>query len=191
MINNPQFTEGWPSRILTGEIEDRQLVDQLVAHILTNYNLSSSSANVNTENLFSDPFFDEFKNKIVIPAFDYWLKNCLGISYNDVQTEIFMRAWITGAHNGYSIMSHNHSGAHLSAVFYLLNDAPEAGGEIVFFDPRGNANRGYKPHWNHFFAPERMTAPAYTFAVFPSFIYHQTTPFNGNIRLAVPVDLFI
>ncbi len=190
-MNNIQFTSGWPSQILVGEVSNTSLVDNVANYILSKYDLTQPSSEINRQDLFKDPFFNEFKQEVVVPAFNMWLQQCLGKTINEIDTETFMRAWITGAHNGYNIMSHNHSGAHLSAVFYLFNDSPETGGNIVFFDPRSNANRGYKPHWSHLFEPVTLKTTTYTFAVFPSFIYHPTTPFKGNIRLAMPVDLFI
>jgi hypothetical protein len=60
------------------------------------------------------------------------------------------------------------------------------------FDPKANANRGYKMNvWGEMFEPVRLKTPSYTFAVFPSFVYHQVTQYAGNMRIAIPVDLFI
>lgn len=190
-MDNLQFTEGWPSKILSGSIRQKDLVDQVVNHLLTNYDLERPPGDINDQNIFKDPFFEKFKKEVVIPAFDHWLRDSMNTSISSMNKDYSMRAWITGVYNGYNIITHNHSGAHLSAVFYLFNDAPQSGGEIIFFDPRANANRGYKSEWNSYFSPFTMKVPSYTFAVFPSFIYHQTTPFGGNMRLAMPVDLFI
>ena len=188
---NTTFSPGWPTNILSGEISNKELTDRVVEHLLINYDLEHPPGDINQQNLFKDSFFDEFKHEVIIPAFNIWLGQCLNSSVEELNPNYSMRAWITGVYNGYNIITHNHSGAHLSAVFYLLNDSPEAGGEIIFFDPRGNANRGYKAAWTNYFAPVTMQVPSYTFAVFPSFLYHQTTPFGGKMRLAMPVDLFL
>jgi hypothetical protein len=77
-------------------------------------------------------------------------------------------------------------------VFYLLNEEADAGGDIIFLDPRSNANRSYKINdWGKWFEPIRLKTPSYTFAVFPSFVYHQVTPYSGKLRIAIPVDLFV
>jgi hypothetical protein len=90
------------------------------------------------------------------------------------------------------MINHNHSGAQLSAVFYLLNDNINAGGEIVFHDPRTNANRGYNSDvWGCLFEPMRLKPESNTFFVFPSFLYHQVTEFTGKLRIAIPVDLYV
>lgn len=180
---------GWPTHILAGEITQQHIVDESVSHILQEYNLERPPGDINSENIFEDPALQMFKEQIVEPSFDKWLQN-IGKSIYDYPNRS-MRAWITGTGYDYNIMTHNHSGAHLSAVFYLFNDSPDAGGELVMFDPRANANRAYKADWTEYFSPIKLKTPSYTFAVFPSFVYHQTTPFKGKLRLAIPVDLFI
>jgi hypothetical protein len=187
---NEKFIDAWPSPILTGEVENKQIIDDVIQHILENYNLERPPGEINDQNIFEDQSFNDFKNQIVIPAFDHWLKTHIKKEITEFKS-YKMRAWITGAHAGYSMTTHNHSGAHLSAVFYLINDAPDAGGEIVLFDPRFNANRSYEADWREFFAPMKLKTPSYTFAVFPSFVYHQVTNFSGTMRLAIPVDIFL
>lgn len=185
------LTSGWPSPILTGEIADKNLVDETVSHILMNYNLEFPPGEINDNNILKDIFFDKFVKNIVEPAFDEYLNQVLGRSLYDFPEKKY-RAWITGSYNGYSMMTHNHSGSHLSAVFYLLNETPDSGGEIILFDPRSNANRGYQiKDWASFFAPVRLKTPSYTYTIFPSFVYHQVTQYNGRMRIAIPVDLFI
>jgi hypothetical protein len=87
--------------------------------------------------------------------------------------------------------AHNHSGSQLSGVFYLFTDDTSTG-KITFFDPKGNANRGYNPaKWNSLFSPLTLTAESGSFVIFPSYLYHQVSFFTGNIRIAIPVDLFL
>jgi hypothetical protein len=86
---------------------------------------------------------------------------------------------------------HNHSGSYLSAVFYLLCEENDKGGEIVLQDPRFNANRGYKEEYNNWFNNEIMTPKTGQFIIFPSFLYHTVKTFYGKIRLAMPVDLIL
>lgn len=185
------LTAGWPSPILIGEIENKALVDDTVQYILETYDLEHPPGEIKDSNIFEDTYFDNFKKEIVEPAFDQWFKQVRNKSVYEFKDREY-KAWITGVQNGYSMLSHNHNGSQLSSVFYLLNDNPEAGGEIIFYDPRSNANRSYKNEdWLDFFEPLRLKVPSYTFAVFPSFIFHQVTTFEGHMRLAVPVDLFI
>jgi hypothetical protein len=188
-MNN--FTHAWSNPILTGDIENTELVDKLVSHILTNYSLDSPPGEVNKQNILEDEEFIPFLKEIVEPTFDEYLKNIIGKSLYEFPNREY-RAWITGAKNGYNILTHNHNGCQVSGVFYFYNDDPDAGGEIVLLDPRFNANRSYKSsHWDNLFKPIRMEAKSNSFVVFPSFIYHQTTPFQGKLRIAIPVDLFI
>jgi hypothetical protein len=102
-----------------------------------------------------------------------------------------MTAWITGSHSGYAIKAHNHSCSQLTGVFYLLNDSPEDTGQLTVFDPRANANRAYNDDWSEYFKPIDIKAYSYTYVVLPSFLYHQVASFSGNMRMAIPVDLFV
>ena len=85
---------------------------------------------------------------------------------------------------------HNHSGSHLSAVFYLLCEEKN-GGNIVLHDPRTNANRGYVDDFQSMFDKVRFTPSSGDVLIFPSFLYHNVETFNGKMRLAMPVDLTI
>jgi hypothetical protein len=184
------ITNGWPSQILVDTISQKNIVDELVSHIFQTYDLSVPPKDFGKINILDDPAFDDFISEIVEPSFNLWLVSCLGKKLSDFDDRS-MKAWITGANNGYSMLNHNHSGAQLSSVFYIFNDNENAGGEIVFFDPRHNANRAYKSAWSNYFDPYRLKTPSYTYAVFPSFVHHQVTEFKGNIRLALPVDLYL
>jgi hypothetical protein len=185
------LTKGWPSPILIDTMENKNLVDETANYILKTYDLNLPPSENNKENIFDDKNLKEFKQEIVEPAFDSWFKQVRNQSIYDYRQRSYT-SWITNFNNGYSMVTHNHNGSQLSAVFYLLNEESDFGGEIVFFDPRSNANRAYNNKmWKDFFEPLVLKVPSYTFAVFPSFIYHQVTNFRGKIRLAVPVDLYV
>lgn len=185
------LTTGWPSPILIGEMEDKVVADNTAQYILENYDYRNSPSEVEKKNILEDKNLSEFKTKIVDPCFDQWLKQVRNKSLDDFQKRSYT-SWITGSNEGYSMLAHNHNGAQLSAVFYLINTDVDKGGEIVFYDPRGNANRSYKnADWGDFFEPLRVKVPSYTFAIFPSFIFHQVTTFRGHLRLAIPVDLYV
>ena len=102
-----------------------------------------------------------------------------------------LRSWITGTRNGYMIPAHNHSGASVSAVFYLMCEEDNQGGELVAIDPRTNANRGYKDEFKPLFANLVYTPQSGEYLMFPSYLYHHTNVFTGSLRLAMPVDLFL
>lgn len=182
----------WPTNVLVDDIEKIPLIDTLCQHILQNYDLNNFEiSDLSDKNIFEeDSFFYEFKKEIVEPSFDEWLKNILKTSIYDFKNRS-LKAWFAGSQIGYNMVTHNHSSASLSAVFYLLIEGNK-NGDVFFFDPRTNANRGYKDEkWNKLFQSFVFTPKSYSFMVFPSFLYHQVTPFNGNIRLAIPVDLYL
>jgi uncharacterized protein YvpB len=182
----------WPTNILIGNIKNVDLVDSISQHILQNYNLENMEiSDLSDRNIFKeDSYFDDFKKNVVEPCFDDWIKQILKSSLYDFKN-FHLKAWFSGSQIGYNMVNHNHANASLSAVFYLIIEGNK-NGDVFFFDPRTNANRGYKEEpWDKLFQPFIFEPKSYSFVVFPSFLYHQVTPFNGNIRLAIPVDLYL
>lgn len=131
-----------------------------------------------------------FKEEAILPAFNSFLRNTLGKELED-WASYRTHGWLAGTGNDYSINYHNHSGAQLSAVFYLLCEEQDSGGQITFTDPRQNANRGYDSNFSEWFKHLSFTPKSGDIVVFPSFLYHFVSIYQGNIRLAIPVDLFL
>jgi len=59
------------------------------------------------------------------------------------------RAWLCGSGPNYSMQPHNHANSAVSFVFYFQ---AKDGGDVVFHDPRMNANRGYQTEFQEAFA---------------------------------------
>jgi len=180
---------GTPIEILN--VDKNDILGNLQYHIMTNYDLNNPISDFGNDNLFNDKSaaIQNFKDKIVIPAFNnYILKN-----YNvDVSKDpnVF-KCWITGTKNGYYMVSHNHSGAQFSGVFYLLAEEQNQGGSIIFTDPRYNANRGYDERFQKNFSPEILKPKTGDFVIFPSYLYHYVEQFKSSLRIALPIDMFL
>ena len=144
------------------------------------------SANVSGDNILDDPFLKDFKTFIVSCFSNY----CENFNIDLKNKDYDLRAWITGYGTNYAMPKHNHSGSHLSGVFYLLCEE-KTGGNIVLHDPRTNANRGYIDEFQSMFEKVRYTPTSGDVLIFPSFLYHNVETFNGKMRLAMPVDLTI
>lgn len=192
-MSNQSYCDLWSSRILLGNISEQELLENVCNEIIANIDFtkpfSDFQENINVfdfgENL------QKFRDTVVISAFEAYLQS-INLSYNDFDG-YWLRSWITGMSSGYYIPYHNHSGASLSAVFYLLvdNSDTSSGGELVFCDPRTNANRGYLGQFKTMFEEKRVKPVTGDYAIFPSFVYHYSTPYSGKIRLAMPVDLYL
>jgi len=159
----------------------------ITQHLLTEYgDANKKSANVSGDNIFDDPILNKFKEDHVIPRFRQFCSPYLELYEKDYD----IRGWLTGYGTNYAMPKHNHSGSHVSAVFYLLCENNH-GGDIILHDPRTNANRGYIPEFSKMFDPIRFTPQTGDVLMFPSFLYHNVETFRGKIRLALPVDLTI
>ena len=188
------FNYCWPTPILKKKIQDNTLLEKVTNHILLNYTDKKRSFNLNI-NLFEDEFFEEFKQKEVIPVFEEYLKNNLDINLKE--ENYVLKAWLTGSaisyEDGIAMPKHNHSDSHISAIFYLLSEEKDLGGSLVICDPRFNANRGYHVNlkFKKMFDSQRLLPNTGDILVFPSFTYHSVDLYYGKLRLAMPVDLFL
>lgn len=182
----------WPTPILKDTISDKNILNETVNYILTNFTNEDLkvSLSMKDENLFSDKNYNDFKNKIVIPSFQKYIK-LQNIDIDLSKKEFFVKGWITGNKSSYFVPKHNHSGSMLSAVFYLLCEEQNQGGALAIHDPRHNANRGYTSEFNSWFEKIRFFPKSGDILIFPSFAYHSVETFFGKMRLAVPVDLFL
>jgi len=90
------------------------------------------------------------------------------------------------------MQSHNHSGSPFISVFYIYaDDEKDVGGELILNDPRTNANRGYSEDFQKIFQSIKHKPITGDVLVFPGYVYHAVNPFMSNLRVAIPVDLFL
>lgn len=181
----------FPTKAYLGEIQDRELQSQVINEVFTNDELLNTSSLDNYGTLFhnDNSILERFRKEIVIPAFDTYLKQTIDQSLDNFDYKL--GSWITGRGNNYSMIRHNHQGSYLSAVFYLLAETRGQGGEIVFHDPRSNANRGYTQEFDRWFDNVSHEPATGEYLVFPSFLYHYVNTFKGSNRIALVVDLFL
>lgn len=182
-----QFKDLWPTTIGSGKFD----VPGLVEHIFTKYDLQAPPSDVGGYNIFDDdsPVMQSLVNT-VYSSFDQYLYGTVGKHISDYQSHEF-KGWITGHGKDYSMTIHNHSGAHLSGVFYVMAEDQQSGGDIVLSDPRTNANRGYDEWFDPLFARKHHRPQTGDFMIFPSFTYHHVNPYYSTLRICIPVDLYL
>jgi hypothetical protein len=187
---NKGFNQLWPTVTYLGEI-DHTILESVCQTIFSEIDLEHPTGDFQKFDLLKDgsEIFQQFRDTVVWPAFENYLKHL------DINIEEFpnrkVRSWLTGVYNGYAIPAHNHSGASVSAVFYLMCSDQYRGGELVLLDSRTNANRGYKEQFKKLFENKTYLPTSGEYLIFPSHVYHHTIPFTGSMRLAMPVDLFL
>jgi len=184
-----EYKDLWPTTFGIGKFECPEMLD----YIMTNYDLNDMSSIIESNgfNMFDTehPAIDKFK-KMCTDNFDEYLQRNLGRPLSD-WSGVQLKSWVAGHGKDYNMTIHNHSGATLSAVYYLLAEEKDFGGECIFADPRMNANRGYDTKFKPMF--ERFTHLPATgdYLIFPSFAYHHVNPYTSALRFCLPVDLFV
>ena len=99
-----------------------------------------------------------------------------------------LKSWVNKYEHGHPGMeAHTHAGSHLSAIVIL--EAGE-GGEIVFYDPRGFASRGYDLRFRPMFEPTVYQPEQGDVLIIPSFLYHSVRP-TKQLRLSAAFDLYL
>lgn len=182
----------WPTAVLCDKMTQQTVVDNACQEIFTKYDLSLPVSDFSTDGIFinCDDGLTQFKEQIVIPSFEKYLNTAFNTSLDEYNS-YRIKGWLAGGGENYSMVYHNHSGAHISAVFYLLAEEQNYGGDIVFSDPRHNANRGYDRKIRESFNNVHHTPTTGDILIFPSYLYHYVNPYYSSLRLAVPVDLFL
>jgi len=170
----------------------QDISDRMVQTILQEYDLYNPLNDFGAINILDNPHevITEFRETVVYPAFNSFLNHTLNKSIADWGGHR-LHGWIARYGDGTSLNYHNHRGSQVSAVFYLMCDTNDKGGQIVFTDPRQNANRGYDTVFQEWFKHLSITPNSGDIVVFPSYLYHQVTTYQSNIRIALPVDLFL
>lgn len=191
-LMNNGFNQLWPTTVLYDRIEDQALLERVINEIYTEFDMSKPPSDFGALNIFASDsvVFTEFREKIVLPSFDRYLREVYNVCLDDYKSHS-VKGWITGNVEGYNMASHNHSGSHLTSTFYVIAEDTQTGGHIVFTDPRSNANRGYPSEMQTQFNPVTHRPVSGEFMIFPSFLYHHVTTYYSNFRLCIPVDLFL
>lgn len=161
----------------------------LAEHILTNYNMHDPPSDFNCNILEDDSQPIKDLKSVAHSNFSHYINKNFGVDINRYQCLI--KGWITGHGDGYNMALHNHAGAHFSAVYYVMAEEQDQGGEIIFQDPRTNANRGYDLSFQPFFKPHVIQPKTNECVIFPSFVYHQVSQYNSRFRIAIPIDLYL
>lgn len=182
----------WPTPVYKTRI-DTSIAEEMANAIMFNYSFNHCPSDFGNINVLesNDESIIKFKKNIIYPAFNSFLSESLNKHISDWKSHK-MKGWIAGTNNNnYSIGYHNHRGAQISAVFYLMCENEMPGGDIAFTDPRQNSNRGYDPSFMPWFENYSFVPQTGDIIVFPSFLYHYVSTYQHNIRLALPVDLFL
>lgn len=182
----------YPTEVMFGSLPET-VVAAVAEELLSSLDFSASSdvSDYNIlGNMFNLPILKSFFKEQGVTKFNEYTEKVFNYTL-DVNKCRF-KAWSANGAGKYELGFHNHSGAQLSGVFYLMvENSQKFGGKIRFHDPRFNANRGmvdpFKFKHNDFeFCPKTGD-----FIIFPSYLYHSVSTFHGTTRLILPIDMFM
>lgn len=176
-----KLIQGWNTPILHDTLygKKRALLDEV-----TNFVLTQKIDKEIYDDMSDISEIQKFKHNVIIPAFTDFLE------LSGVKTPAHMNLRI-GVKKNHKIKTHNHLGSSVVGVFYLFSEEGDKGGEITLYDPRVNANRGLSSAFREWFEPMVIKPKTGDFLIFPSFLYHSVDEFHGNMRLAMPVSLYM
>lgn len=186
------INELYPTKVLYSKIQNDALREEFINFLFENVDVINPPSEITGRDLLGgvkDPVVKRWMDEEVKTVFDNYFQQTIGHTLSEYKR--IYSTWLTGTQGNYSMLMHNHSGSTLSAVFYLLTEEKQHGGELVFCDPRTNANRGYVTELQPEFQYTRFQPSTGDVLVFPSYMYHFVTPFVGKLRLCLPVDLFL
>ena len=94
--------------------------------------------------------------------------------------------WVRNCSSGMGTELHDHSGAHVSAVYYLEG----SWGDLMMHDPRGAVGRGYPDVVREkCFSLFNHTPSTGDLVIFPSYVYHYVQNHPPGLRIAIPIDV--
>jgi len=151
----------WPTPFLKTKFSEENK-NNLLNHFLTNYDFFNSSGDFSNINVLDD-------ESEIIQSFNNnevipLFDNFLKESLGkgiSCWEDYRLKGWLTGTGKNYGSNLHNHKGCNISAVFYIFCE------DLSFTPKSGDV------------------------VIFPSFLYHYVATYRGNIRIAMPVDLFL
>lgn len=175
-----KYAQPWVTNVGITSIKGRYDPDKVIAEILTNPEFNRGLDTLNSCNAESTPYISKIVQELITP---------LAIEYSSVEFKIpppeiaYTDTWGVILTDGRGMEGHHHSAAALTAVLYLT----DAGGDIVFSDPRGAACRAYpgyirKASFNNW----RYTPMEGDVLLFPNYIYHYVEGGKQGFRVSLP-----
>jgi hypothetical protein len=160
--------------------------DKLIESVMLYENIDNPQSDFNDTSLTdSIPLLE----KLAYEKYKEFFLTAFNMDIDDFNFKF--KSWLTGSRGNYYMDLHNHSGSPWVAVFYILSEEADKGGEFVAYDPRANANRGFNKEFKFMFEPIEFLPKTGDVIIMPGFVYHAVRVYQSTLRLAIPVDLFI
>lgn len=184
MTLNAGLNKAWSTPIYKTLI-DPQVCDQITTCVLSTEDVTKPHGDWTSNLIETAPLLKE----VAIEKYRDFFRDVYNFDLDTI--DFSLKAWLTGTTNGYSMAAHNHSGSQFVSVFYVMAEEQDSGGEIVLQDPRFNANRGFMKPFIDDFAPIEHLPKTGDVLIFPGYVYHYVKQYSSQLRLAIPVDIFL
>lgn len=167
--------------------EEQDLIQNLTTMVLVDADASALDATSLTRASMAERLIAN--DPIVVAAHEFmskWTKTFVMDAYGVDLSEVVLEPFYLAQPHLQNVTYHNH-GSMITGILYL--DVP--GGDVIFYDPRTNANRGMgvlakTPNM----ASIKLSPKAGDLVMFPSYVYHVGTPnMAQRSRLLMPFDV--
>ena len=180
----------WPTEVLYERFTNFKELENLQNYILSDYFSSSVNLANSDKNCLFD-FNNETINNFKKECKNHFQKYFDSTKITDNIDNYKLKSWIRGIKDKNSFLPyHNHHNSLLTSLFYILIDENDNNGQLIAFDPRVNANRGYfTESFKNKFKNVEFSPKTGDILIFPSFLYHHVEKNNNSTRILIAVDL--
>lgn len=176
-----------PWKIVVGKINVKDQVDiQMLREDIFNLSVMTDNEDENQSFVSPDyiPTIFQLRDEIIIPAVKQFSLEQFDFEMVDFEVDTNAK-WIR---EGEGLFPHYHPGSYLSAIIYP-NDSKSG---LNFFDPRGNACRGYpRSMRTREFGTRSISPREGDVYIFPSYLQHSVSYVQEEVRLSLLHEFYV
>jgi len=179
-----QIIEPWRTRIGVVNLKDHCDLMQLADEVLAlSYMVASDDDKPYTPTDQEFRLIVDVRQRLITPAVIDFIHQEFNYKYQTVQVESFGR-WLP---EGKALGAHLHGSSAVTTILYL----GDYDSEIVLYDPRGNACRGYpREIRDSYFGQHHYSPKAGDLVILPSYLEHYVPPVKDQMRLTLVSDYY-
>lgn len=180
-----ELIEPWRTRIGRVNLKDRCDLEAVASEVLALHHLTPEGDEKPYPATASEfPAVIGLRDNVITPLVVEFFKQEFNHDYQDVRVESFGR-WLS---EGKSLGAHYHGSSAVTCILY----PEDYDSEIVVYDPRGNACRGYpRQVRDSCFGDFKIYPKAGDLVILPSYLMHYVPTVRDTMRLTLVNDYYI